>query len=105
MPSATPPVDVPTHLVEAARAAVDDKISFDPFVLAAHAAYFRADPELFARPPISRCSSSSRSYAARGVCRLPNRNTYRSQARPPESRPKWRIFPDSQSEISLDSAR
>ena len=49
MPSATPPVDVATHLVEAARAAVDDKISFDPFVLAAHAAYLRADPELLAR--------------------------------------------------------
>ena len=49
MPNATQPVAVAMQIVEAARAAVDEEISFEPFVLAARAAHFRADPELAAR--------------------------------------------------------
>jgi hypothetical protein len=49
MPNATQPVNVATQLVEAAKAAVDEGIPLEAFVLAAHAAYLRADPELAAR--------------------------------------------------------
>ena len=49
MPNATQPVDVAMQIVEAARAAVDEEISFEPFVRAARGAHFRADPELAAR--------------------------------------------------------
>ena len=69
MPNATQPVDVAMQIVEAARAAVDEEISFEPFVLAARAAHFRADPELAARRSSSNWMSSARSERRAG--RLP----------------------------------